>query len=215
MWLLQTAGKVLPHRVLPGLLPLPGSKNLWLSQHCALIYPLTLCFSPSLPTLHPFQIPSLPHSCSGGSFIKWEMLRYKICLNYLSNDDVLYLNLNGYVILVLSIFHWFLFIISHPLLSAQSVRWNFPLYWITKTLPWSQHGQNWPFSDVCVCVCARQWIHKPSCGHTSALLPPSGQYCSITLESNSLIILHILNEAKLRNNKSLGVDSHLAKTKKM
>lgn len=31
--------------VFPGLLPSPGSKMLWLSQHCSLIYPLTLCLS--------------------------------------------------------------------------------------------------------------------------------------------------------------------------
>lgn len=64
MRLRKTAGKVPLSRLLPGLLPSPGSKNLWLSQHCALIYLLTLCFPPSLSTLHPFQAPSLPLALS-------------------------------------------------------------------------------------------------------------------------------------------------------
>lgn len=62
----------------PGLLPSPGSKTLWLSQRCSLIYPLTLCLClpppcVSLPLSVRHAPPSLLHDLtySLNFFTKW------------------------------------------------------------------------------------------------------------------------------------------------
>lgn len=79
--------------VFPGLLPSPGSKTLWLSQSCSLIYPLTLCLSLPPPSLSlsdtllhlslSLMLSPFPSTHSSNEHI---LLLNKICLNEQANN---------------------------------------------------------------------------------------------------------------------------------
>lgn len=170
--------------VFPGLLPPPGSKTLWLSQRCSLIYPLTLCLSlhpPSLSQTHSSISPS--HSCSHLFFLpikkrntysplKQYFLKWTSKYNDKTSINIYPIFLTPFLLISPSAYFPFSSLLNTLISFILFISSYFPSYWLNahiyKEAQCSGLTRPWP---VCVCVLSVCFVDTANWCNTATMWP--------------------------------------------